>query len=670
MAQEVGYRRQTGTSAPVGLPNASPTAFGANIGAAIAGAGEAMHRNEVRSFQIERQLSADQEASDAAVRLAEARLQLSKRRDDARANAAPYGAGHEAAMETAFTETVGNLADSITDERVRRTVTTQIAEQRAGFLAGEHAWEIATKARAGVENIRVAGDSWSAYARTSSDPAALKTSTQAINDLVDSMEGLGDHREPVRREMIQKVTVASAQRMRDEAPQALIATIDAGAFNDVLDGEQLGQLRRGAEATLNAQAAQARAEAAHQLQIKRDELAAREEVLNAGGGTYQDRVGIAQEFESLGDKSKAARWLGDAAQFATVQGTKGWKIDQFDQRISELEGKQSGAGLNAGEANELTGLRKQRTQSVERLAGEGGALAQYQFATGRTLAPINASDPASFRSRAAQAVAAAKEWGRNTVEPLQASELPGLKDLMEKGAGSKLQALQMIQQFGDPRAIAGAARQIAGADDGDFRIAATLSQREIQRDVLAGADALKAAPGLFKADKATEVMQRYYARALGFLPAGYREDVLTAARNLYAARQARAGAMQWNQESSPGQFASAIETVMGRTQTRDGQVRGGVARTAQGIVVVPATMAPAQMLQRFARATNDDYARASGGRVPRWPDGKGITRGQFRSLLPTAVGGDRYVFRNRDGGVIEDDRGQPYTVDLNALAAR
>ena len=670
MAQENGYQRQVGPSSPVGLPSASPAAFGAGIGAAADELGQSIGRAKLNSMQIERRLSADAQASDAAVRMAEARLAVSRARDDARANPSPYGAGHEEAMATAFDASVKGLAESITDQNVRRSVMTQIADQRASFLAGEHAWQVGMAAKTGVDNIRQAGDNWSAYARTSNDPDALKVATQSINNLVDSMTNLGEHREPVRREMLQRVTVASAQRMRDEAPQALIATIDAGGFNDILDGEQLTQLRRGAEATLNAQAAQARAEAAHQAQVKRDELAAREEVLNAGGGTYQDRVNLAQEYAGLGDKSKATHWLGDATQFVTKQSTMGLTPAQLTEKISTLQGKQQRGGLTGGEANELQALQKQLSETTTRLSGEGGALAQLQYATGRTLAPIAPANPASFRTRAQQAIAAAQSFGRATVEPLQASELPGLKDLVEKGPGSKLQALQMIQQFGDPRAIAGAARQIAGADDGDFRIAATLSQLEVQRDVLAGADALKSAPGVYKADKAAAVMQNHYARTLGFLPAGYREDVMAAARNLFAQRMVRTGQTAWNPESSPGQFAAAIETVMGRTVGRDGQVRGGIARTPQGIVVTPSTMSPAQMLQRFARANNDDYARASGGRVPRWPDGRAITRGQFREFLPTAIGGGRYVFRNRDGGVILDDRHSPYTVDIAGLPAR
>ena len=226
MAQENGYPRQVGPASPVGLPSASPAAFGAGIGAAADELGQSIGRAKLNSMQIERRLSADAQASDAAVRMAEARLAVSRARDDARANPSPYGAGHEEAMATAFDASVKGLAESITDQNVRRSVMTQIADQRASFLAGEHAWQVGMAAKTGVDNIRQAGDNWSAYARTSNDPDALKVATQSINNLVDSMTNLGEHREPVRREMLQRVTVASAQRMRDEAPQALIATID------------------------------------------------------------------------------------------------------------------------------------------------------------------------------------------------------------------------------------------------------------------------------------------------------------------------------------------------------------------------------------------------------------------------------------------------------------
>src|SRR3546814_1796095 len=104
----------------------------------------------------------------------------------------------------------------------------------------------------------------------------------------------------------------------------------------------------------------------------------------------------------------------------------------------------------------------------------GGARDQFEYATGKSPPPLDPGNPETFRERATVAIDAARTYGRPTVEPLRSGEVPGLKQLVAGESGQRLQALNEIAKFGDPRAIEGAADQISEKSDGGFRIAATL----------------------------------------------------------------------------------------------------------------------------------------------------------------------------------------------------
>src|SRR3546814_3930929 len=77
-------------------------------------------------------------------------------------------------------------------------------------------------------------------------------------------------------------------------------------------------------------------------------------------------------------------------------------------------------------------------------------------------------------------------------------------DLLVAGeSGQRLQALNEIAKFGDPRAIEGAADQISEKSDGGFRIAATLmtlpgnAGEQAARDILRGPEAEQTNPKVF-----------------------------------------------------------------------------------------------------------------------------------------------------------------------------
>lgn len=662
MPQEIGYRQQVQGAAPARLPDASPAAFGSSVGAGMAQLGGAVQNAELRSRQIERKISADQAWSDFSTRFADTRGAIDRARIDARTNAAPGGAGHTQAMEQTFDAATQGLADGLVESEQRNRAREMIASYRGQIVDDAYGWETGKRVEKMVTDNRSAIDKATARIFTSGDPKSYAQETQALVDSVSGLAGVpADVREKLLKEGNEKLAIAYGNHLIDSNPTLAKAAIDAGVFNDVLDGQQLDRLSNGAHAQIRANEAQARAQAAAEAAAAKDELAAQEVTLRAGGGTYQDRMAVADRYDSLGDKSKAAEWRGQAQSFGTVQGTKNLYPRDLSPRIATLEAKQSRGGLSGPEAHELEGLRSQLQITEGMLSKPGGALLKVQYATGRPVAPLDVTDPASLRQRAQDARFAAQQAGRAAIEPILPNELPAFKDLMEKGPNGKLQVLDALRGFGDAHTIAGAVRQVAG-DDGAMRVAAQLP-RDVARDVLRGPETLKAHPQVWKQAQATADFAKWYGNALSWLGGSYRNDVFDAAKGFYAQRASDGGAQAYD----PGRFAQAIETVMGRS----GDGRGGVAHTAQGIVIVPSTMKPDQLLRTFARANPQDYGKATGGRYPVWStDGKPMTEREFKSLLPTMIADGVYGFRGPNGQLIHDNKGDRYAVPVSALPTR
>lgn len=662
MAQEQGYRRQTGSVAPANLPQASGAAFGAGIGQSISELGGVLHDSNVRAYRLERQNTADSEAADFNARFAAAREEADKTSIDARNNAAAGGAGHADQTKAWWDERQAGLLDGITDDRIRRSAEQQLNEFGSRFRSTEYQWQEGARIGKVVTDTQAATELAANRAYRAHDTKSFGEELSLGRQSIEAYVGVPDDvKDKLIKHHDETVSVSYLNGIVDTNPKLVASLLDSGAFDGIVSPKQADSLRNGAQVEVRRTEAVARAEAAHQTAIAKDELGAVEGNLNSGAGSYQDRIGVAQRYEAIGDKSKAAEWRGKAAEFSAVQGSRDWTLPQMDTRLAALDAKRNAGGLSAPEAHEYNGLKDQRTATQGRLSQDGGALLQLQYATGKPVAPLDPSDPASLAARGRQARVAASTYGRYAVEPILQAELPAFKDMMANGANGRLQAVDAIRAFGDARTIAGAARQMAGADDGTFRIAA-LMPRDVARDVLRGGDALKAAPQVWNERTATNDFDKWYGRALSWVGGSYRTDIFQAAKAFYAQRASDGGEDAYN----PGKFAQAIETVLGRTSNG----KGGVARTERGIVLAPAGMDPKVMLQTFARAAPADYARAADGRTPRWSDGSTMTVQQFRQLLPTQVADGHYGFRGPNGQLVHDDQGNPYTVDLSRLGAK
>jgi hypothetical protein len=656
MPQEVGYRQQVGTAAPANLPDANPGAFGAGIGAGLADIGGALHNSEMRAIQIERQQKADSEAADFSAKFARIREAADQASIDARNNAQPGGAGHADAIGKWYDEQTTSLIDGITDDRVRRSAQTQLQEFGGRLRSNEYQWQEGKRVGKVVTDTRETMQAASNRARRSYDPGAFAEELKIGRASIETMPGVpADVKEQLTREWDETVTVGFFNGVIDTNPKGVAPLLDSGQFDDMLSPQQIERLRSGAELEVRRVDAAAKAEATHAVVLKKEQLATRRAELDAGAGTPQDWAGLATEYEALGDTSSAVTARTRGTTMAAGMAFRGEMPAQLDTRIAELNAKQQAGGLTATEAATRNGLIDLRGQTVGMLNQPGGALKVLQWSTGKPIAPIDPNDPASMRARGAQATAAAQTAGRAVIEPILDTELPTFRDLAHGTAQQRMQALQIIQQFGSPQAIAGAAAQIAGRDDGALRIASQLPTA-IARDVLRGEETLKTQPAVWNNQRAAADFQSWYGRALGFVGGTYRSDVMAAAKAYYAQRAVDGGETAYN----PSRFAEAVETVMGKP------MRWGASRST---VIVPRGMDPKQVEQRFARSDAAAYRRASGGHVPRWSDGSSMNRGDFAKLIPVAVdGAGHYGFRRvGSGDLLQDERGEAYVVDLGRL---
>lgn len=664
MAQEVGYQRQVGTSAPVGLPSASPAAFGATIGASIDDLGQAVARNRLTHLQIERQQRTDTEAADFNRQFADVRAAYDRMSVDMRSQAAPGGAGHAQAMEGWWRDQAASLTEGITDQRLRQSAQAQLDDFGARIGTAEYTWEQGARVKKLVTDEQQAGQIAANRVRRVDNLDALDQELTYRRRGIEAMVGVPDDvKVGLIQESDQLIATSFLNGVVERSPQAIDALLKSGQFDDLVTPQQQEQLRHGAQAEIRRADAAARAQAAQERAVVKDELGAQEGQLNAGAGTYQDRIALAQRYDSLDDKSKAEEWRGKAAEFATVQGTRDWTLPQMDQRIAALTAQQQGKGLNATEAHELAGLKDQRTASAARLNQDGGALLQMAYATGKPTTPLNTSDPASFRRRALEAREASARYGRPAVEPILETEIQAFKDLYANGVNGQLQAVDLLRQFGDVRVIAGAARQVAGNDDGAFRMAAVLPH-SVARDVLRGADTLKSNPQVWKEKQASSDFQKWFGVPLSFLGGSTANDVYQASRSFFAQRATDGGLTQY----VPGRFAEAAITVLGRD--RDG--RGGIAHWGQPdgpVVILPRNQTADDFKRRLATARLPMYVAASGGRKPVWGDGHPVSEAELKGLLPTALPDGRYGFR-RSGRLLTDDHGEVFAVDVQALSGR
>src|SRR6218665_718623 len=139
MAAEDIYQSRIMPQPVAAMPLASPESMGAGIGRALEQAGDVTHRTGLRDYQIQRQLTADRELTEASARLADRTGGL--RASTARLRA-EYTSGHLLAVEDLLQQDRDTILDGISDLQVRGQIERQLNDQDARVRSDEEVFAL------------------------------------------------------------------------------------------------------------------------------------------------------------------------------------------------------------------------------------------------------------------------------------------------------------------------------------------------------------------------------------------------------------------------------------------------------------------------------------------------------------------------------------------------
>lgn len=663
----------------VPVADRNPAAFGGGVGEGLQMLGQAgeqslarhaaaqqqVAENQHRVAMLQQQRTVQQQTTDGLKDLESVQSDIAQFDQNLRNTIGAASPDYEAKLtEYRNKKTDDFLATYGTDPDLRERFVPMVARLRANL--GDRAMAVAAEARIsqGVQDSQDLSDRLYNSARTDKSPENIQFLMEKADAFLSVLPPMSpDKKREIAKSFNQRIALGAAEKAIDDDPHATLKTIDAGAFNDVLTGQQLEALRTHAETEIRRREAEARATQAVQLKATKEALATKEAELNTGAGAPTDYMALANQYQAIGDTSKAVELRAKGAQRLAVEGSRDWAPAQMQQKITELQAKPS---LTPSEASLLSGLREQFQQSSQRLNGTGGALEQYVYATRKTLDPVDPAKADTMRARAQIAIAAAAQYGRPNVEPLLASEVDGFRQLAQGGPEQRLQALQSLAALGDPRAVYGAARQITSREDGAFRIAAMRlgipGGRQLASDILRGPDAQKVIGKGWNQAGAMQAYQQYVGGALAGLGPEFAGDTFEAAKNIYASTMQAQGKSEWD----PKLFQTSIERALG--SYTDGQWSKGGSAVWKGFrVVVPTGWTADGVFGRLARLNGEGLgsAKVSGPGV--WPDGSPLYTGQLRdgSLVPVLMTGTTYGFRSaRSGRLLAAKDGGPFLLDM------
>jgi hypothetical protein len=664
-----------------------PAAFRSGVGEGLEQLGEAGSRAAAQDAQLREQTAETQhriamlqdqralqsQTADGLREFDEMQTRIESKAIELRQTIAAGGAGYEEKLgEFRDKETDDFLARYGADPRLRQHFTPLVARLRGNSAIQAQAIVAEASAAKQKDDATEFSDRLYNRARNDGSPENMKLLEQQAVAYLDALGPMPeDRRKAIGRGFVQRMLIGQSEQAIDRDPATALDRINEGVLDDLLGAEQLEGLRTHAETEVRRREAAARAEAAAAVTAQREALATRKAELDTGAGTPTDWAALANQYEAIGDTSAAVEARAKGTQRLAVEGTRDWTLPAMRAEIEKLTAAQAGkGGLTPQQASMLAGLRDQYAQSQERLNRGGGALEQFAYATGKVLPPVDVNKSETLRARAQMAAAASARYGRPRVEPLLASEAEGLKQLAEGGPKERLQALQMLKGFGDPRAIEGAARQIAGKDDGGFRIAATflagLDGDRLARDILRGPEAMKAIGKGWNQMAARSAFNTHVGAALAGMGPDYAADTLEAAKQIYAATLYAAGKSEWDE----GTWSSAIERAMG--SARDGQwVKGGTADYKGQRVMLPAGWTGDGVFRRIARISGEDLGKARQSGPGVWPDGSPLYTGQLREMVPVYLGGTQYGFRSPNTGrLLGAKGGGAFVLDMAKVAWR
>lgn len=653
MPQETGYQQQTAPRAATAMPLANANTFGAQVGASIADLGATLHERDVRAYQLERKVTADSEASDFQRRFAEARDRLDTVARNARNNAGPGGAGHEAAMRKALDDERKALFGGITEDNVRREAEGQFESWSRGFGQREADFENGQRLGKVATDWASATDIAANRIRGQHDPQAYADEIQLGYRGIDALANVPqDVKEKLKRELVdQKYAIAFLSGLNDNNPALAREMIDKGLFDASLEPQQLTALRNGAEVEVRRAEGEARAQATLlRGQVNGEiDLAVRQ----LGDGVPMEDGAL----EALQGRAAAAglgKDVYDLGKWRVVNNynriTQSWLPTDFAGEINKLNTRIANAGTNAKPADIIARdhLVKLRTARVGQLTND-----PFDYATrnGMAIAPVDFAQPASVAQRKTQAEGLAKQLGTKPLY-LMPDEARALSQRYGQGIAGKLEVARSLAQLGG-RAAMDAARQVAPSDP-VFHRAVTLPL-PYAKLALNGSEARRANPAITKVpveDKDDfDKRDRAIGGAMRALPQGELGAVQETARNIAASLIAENGG-----DYTPELYATAINMALGATGTGS-QRKGGLGLWGNRSFLLPDGVTQAGFEAAISRR------QSAPGSAPVNLDGTAL---DLKRATPVLIGPGVYRWEGPDGGIVRTRDGQTFTTTVRA----
>jgi hypothetical protein len=626
MALEPGYRRQTAPRPAAAMPAASAESFGAGFGRQLEASTQQVHREQLQDYQIERREAADSEWAAFQHGFALHRENMDGIAREARKDGS---GGHAARMREAWEASREGLVDGLKEDAVRQRATSMFEEARGRFVSGEATFEEGARVERVVTDFEAARDIGANRVRRLDKPEDYLAETSTMQEAIGGLNVAEDVKSKLLRETDQVFAVSFLRGRIDEDPTTAKALLTGGAFDDVLEPQQIDALLNRSDLEIRSLEVRAAREAAEAAAAVKEQIQTLEEA---------DRQGIALPDEQYAAAAEAAAALGDDSLALKLEGlranagfAKVWEDAtplQREARLAELAGRTK---RSAAEDRELKWLEDKSGSLDSRFNDNPAAFAAR---TGNPPPPLE--DPAARAQWARERSAA---YGR-PVPPLTKNEAAQLQANFRSGRAAAIEVFDMLAAM--PADQAAAAAQQIDPNDATMPVVAVLP-RQYRQLALDGRDVLKTNAQLIKGalkedpdlQEAVADFDGRFNDALRAVPPAQRAGILAVGARILAGVVDQSGG-----EVSADTYWKAMNMALGATGAGADR-KGGLGRWGESWFLLPKGVSG----EAFGAAVR--RAAKTGGPVN--PNGSPAT---LSRTFPVAIGNGTYEFRTASGDPI------------------
>lgn len=583
------------------------------------------------------------------------------------------GPDHEAKVaeliEKRSTDFMATVADPLVQDHFKAPLASLIGKAKVR----EQEWSIAQRGKALAANH---DDYVAAVANrmSTSRPKAADVANEvtAVYATIDGYNVPAVAKEALKKDAFKRVTLGAAENLLRDDPKALLASIDAGDFNAIIDDKEKPIYRAKVEARINSlESAQRAAANAVLAEFKENVRVAVEDTTDGVTTDPTDLMKMAAKARTLGDESLAQDADKAAAMAKVNAGYGAASVQEIRAAQRDIETRDKAWRDDRLKVAAHEQLDRLAVKAEQKAAADPVGLFITQGG-GQGLPQFDISDPAVMGRYFAVGEAAAKRFGTPVKYIPDEIAKPIRDGFAAAPATEKAQQIATLTAYGRNRG-AGLMRQVAPAEPGYAALLDLTTMRDraqglaLATEALNGWEQAKANPKLIDGNLMNVALGRQ-AETLALLPGPARAGVTEVAKGLYAARAAKAGIGNFDSRL----FGEALQDALGRSGPT-----GGIGEAPNGKpMVLPRGATSGDVASLLAGSTGADLMDAAygGHDAPTW-GGQIMTPAQFKRLTPVLVADDNgaavYAFRS-DTGFVQSQKhpGQNFLLDLRALAHR